>query len=301
MNDLRTVPSIAGFPFRHVSYESQAGFYEARYAQAIVEKRALLEGAVMVQCDQGAGDWSDAPTPDLVISVIEGGRGEHDVDLGSGRFRGRFRPGQALLIAPGAGSSLARSGRHSLWGLNLSYAWLRSFAGEGLELPENGDFGKLHAGPLEDELLLALHRCFRQSANPGPARLFTERAMLLLAARLDQLARPRKAKKSPAPGLTEWQLRRATNALEATMREGISLRSLARLTGLSTFHFARAFKRATGVPPHRYQTQLRIERAKEQLVGADAPVGYDDAGYFCKVFARHVGATPLRYRAERRA
>jgi AraC-like DNA-binding protein len=64
----------------------------------------------------------------------------------------------------------------------------------------------------------------------------------------------------------------------------------------------------TGVAPHRYQTQLRLARAKE-LLGATrlsigdigAEVGYDDVGYFVKVFMRHVGATPRRYRVERQA
>ena len=292
---------------RPVTFDSQVGFYEARYASAIIAKHALLEAAVTVQCEQTAGDWSDAPTPDLVISVIEGGCGDHNVDLGAGRFQGRFRRGQALLIAPGAGSSLRRSARHSLWGLNLGFAWLREFAGEGLDLPPAGDFGRLHAAPIEDELLVALHRAFRRAPSDLADRLFVERAILLLTARLDQLARPDRPARRPSAGLTEWQVRKALGALRDTLREGISLPALARLTGLSTFHFARAFKNTTGVAPHRYQTQLRIGRAKELLettkasvadIGAE--VGYDDVGYFAKVFSAHVGVTPRTYRVERR-
>jgi hypothetical protein len=164
-----------------IAYESQTGFYEASYADTIVGKLSLVESAMMVHCEQRAGDWSDAPTPDLVISVIESGRGEHGVDLGAGRFRGRFRSGQALVIAPATGSSLERDARHSLWGLNLRYSWLREFAGEGLELPASGDFGRLHASPIEDELLVTLHRSFRKFPAREPERLFTDCGILLLA------------------------------------------------------------------------------------------------------------------------
>jgi AraC family transcriptional regulator len=290
-----------------ILYESQAAFYSANRPTTIIGDVPLFEGAVMHHVEQGAGDWSDAPTRDLVIIVIESGRGESMVDLGAGRTRGRFLGGQALVMAPSAGSSILRSARHSLWGLGLRYSWLRGFAGEGLELPESGDFGRLHAGPSEDQLLVALHRSLHQSPNGARDRLFLERVILLLAARLEQLSRPERPKASRPTGLSDWQLRRATRALEATMREGISLNELARLTGLSTFHFARAFKKATGVAPRHYQIQPRIERAKELLVGTVAPVGdigaqvgYDDVGYFTKVFARNVGATPVRYRMERR-
>ena len=85
-----------------------------------------------------------------------------------------------------------------------------------------------------------------------------------------------------------------------------TLAELAADLGLSPFHFARAFKRSTGVPPHRYLVQLRLERAGELLTGTKLPVtdiaarvGYDDPGYLSRLFRHEFGMTPAQYRRER--
>jgi AraC family transcriptional regulator len=87
-----------------------------------------------------------------------------------------------------------------------------------------------------------------------------------------------------------------------------SLAELAADVGLSTFHFARAFKASTGLPPHQQLLALRLEKARELLEMSDltvteisAEVGYSDPGYLARLFRKHVGATPAAYRRERQA
>ena len=114
-------------------------------------------------------------------------------------------------------------------------------------------------------------------------------------------ARPRKAH-----GLPRATLQRIGEYLRERLAENISLAELAELAGLSAFHFARSFQRATGLAPHQYLIRLRVERARELLqkkqgdksfAAVAAEVGFYDQSHLCRHFRRIVGVTPLRFQA----
>lgn len=78
---------------------------------------------------------------------------------------------------------------------------------------------------------------------------------------------------------------------------------MARESGLPERSFARRFRQATGMAPLEYVHTLRLEEAKQMLEsGNDAveaiasEVGYEDAGFFSRLFRRRVGLTPQQYR-----
>jgi len=103
--------------------------------------------------------------------------------------------------------------------------------------------------------------------------------------------------------LLPWQTKKIRESIAAAKDKAVSLSALAELVGLSPFHFARAFKNSTGLPPRRYQIILRMDRAKTLLATTDlsvteiaAQLGYDDPGYFARLFGREVGCTPRAYR-----
>eukprot|EP01037_Dinobryon_pediforme_P018073 gene18073-18312_t len=104
-------------------------------------------------------------------------------------------------------------------------------------------------------------------------------------------------------GLAPWQLKRTVDLLESDLSADVCLQALAGQSGLSSFHFLRAFKQSTGLPPHRFHIQLRLDRARTLLETTSlsvteiaAEVGYDDAGYLARLFRKQFGTTPLRYR-----
>jgi AraC-like DNA-binding protein len=104
-------------------------------------------------------------------------------------------------------------------------------------------------------------------------------------------------------GLPAWQQKKLTQYVEERLALEISLASLADLVQLSPFHFSRAFKQSFGVPPHRYLSLRRIERAKALLanrklsvteIGLD--VGFSETSSFTAAFRRITGETPTDYR-----
>lgn len=79
--------------------------------------------------------------------------------------------------------------------------------------------------------------------------------------------------------------------------------AMARLSGLAERSFKRRFQQATGMPPLEYVHTLRLEEAKHMLESGNASieaianeVGYEDAGFFSRLFRRKVNLTPSQYR-----
>jgi AraC family transcriptional regulator len=108
-------------------------------------------------------------------------------------------------------------------------------------------------------------------------------------------------------GLSGWQQRRLSDYIDAHLGEALRLAALAQLVDLSPFHFARAFKRSFGVPPHRYHVGRRIARAKDLLDNSTNSVtaiardlGFAETSSFSATFRRVTGTSPIRYRRERR-
>jgi AraC family transcriptional regulator len=108
-------------------------------------------------------------------------------------------------------------------------------------------------------------------------------------------------------GLSKWRLKRAIDYVMANLAEPISLADIAAATGLSRMHFAAQFRVATGLRPHEYLLQRRIERAQELLLSSHLPlvdiafeVGFKTQAHFTTVFSRMVGETPNAWRQRNR-
>lgn len=80
------------------------------------------------------------------------------------------------------------------------------------------------------------------------------------------------------------------------------LEELAALVGLSPFHFARVFQRATGMPPHAWLKQRRLEQARAMLRSGCAPLsvamqlGFADQSHLTRQFKQTYGVGPGEYR-----
>jgi AraC-like DNA-binding protein len=104
------------------------------------------------------------------------------------------------------------------------------------------------------------------------------------------------------------RLLRAKDRMDAASDEAWTIPRLARVSGVSEAHFARSFKDAFGVPPHRYQLTRRIERATALLRDTDLPIteiafetGWNSLGTFGRTFRDVTGESPGEFRAREQA
>jgi transcriptional regulator GlxA family with amidase domain len=104
------------------------------------------------------------------------------------------------------------------------------------------------------------------------------------------------------------RLLRAKDRMDAASEEEWPVERLASVSGVSEAHFARSFKEAFGVPPHRYLLTRRIERAKALLRDTDQPIidiafqtGWSSLGTFGRVFKDITGQSPTELRAREQA
>ena len=103
-------------------------------------------------------------------------------------------------------------------------------------------------------------------------------------------------------GLAAWQQRIVTAYIEEHIADRIPLPVLAQLVHLSPYHFCREFKQSFGIPPHRYQTNRRIEQAKllltepaVSMTEVGLTLGFGSSNEFSKVFRKATGLTPRTY------
>ncbi len=104
------------------------------------------------------------------------------------------------------------------------------------------------------------------------------------------------------------RLLRAKDRIDAASHEEWPVSRLARVSGVSEAHFARSFKGAFGVPPHRYLLTCRIERATALLRDTDLPItevafltGWKSLGTFGRTFRDITGESPGDLRAREKA
>ena len=109
-------------------------------------------------------------------------------------------------------------------------------------------------------------------------------------------------------GLSGSRLRRVLSYIADNHGRELSLEDLAGEAAMSTFHFAREFKRATGTTPHQHLIRFRVERAKALLAESQMPLaevglrtGFSHQSHFTRLFRRFTGTTPQSYRVLSRA
>ena len=103
---------------------------------------------------------------------------------------------------------------------------------------------------------------------------------------------------------TEMRIAEAVRYLESGTVQSPRLEDLARLAGLSRYHFLRAFKSVTGVTPHQWVLRARLRDAARRLATSRSRVteialdaGFTDLSNFIRSFGAEYGVSPRKYRA----
>lgn len=163
------------------------------------------------------------------------------------------------------------------------------------------------ADPVIHSLGLSLLPAFDE-VNEANA-LFVDHVALAFRAHVARAYGGMRPQSPPARGgLAPWQERRAKNLMQADLETDIVLADIARECGLSVSYFARAFKKTTGLPPHRWLLRHRVERAKEMMQTSRTPLaeialacGFADQSHFSRVFSQLTGVAPGAWQRQRRS
>jgi AraC-like DNA-binding protein len=212
--------------------------------------------------------------------------------------RGQITDGALFVVEPGEAWTyqLKDSTFHCL---HIDPAWLQRFAAE--QLHREQPLPHFSSHPLFDPFLNRAVRDLAVRSQAPASHLQQEETLLHLFAPLllshaeDTGALPQLGREQPA-------VKRTRAYLEAHYAQEVSLQALAGVVNLSPFHLARLFHQAVGLPPHAYQTRLRLEHAKTLLaqgcdVGSVAhETGFFDQSHFTRQFKRYYLVTPGSYR-----
>ncbi|BAM88735.1 transcriptional regulatory protein [Bradyrhizobium oligotrophicum S58] len=262
----------------------------------------------------GIAHWKHAPLHDVVEPmnhhVIMAYNGTvQRVERRSEKFvsSGTFRPGVVIIIPEGASSRWDIPKPVDVVQLYLPHRTLVRVAYEAdtaqlIDLQER----TAHPDPITSRLLLSAADVLEGNATLDA--LFRQQLTDLLATRL--LVAHTGAPTAVQPvvgGLAPKVLRRAIERLRSESDADVSLAALAAEAGLSRFHFCRAFKESTGLSPHAWLRQLRLEQAMQMLREADvsvatvaAALGYASQTAFAAAFKRLTGDTPTDWRRDAR-
>ncbi len=136
----------------------------------------------------------------------------------------------------------------------------------------------------------------------GGALLAASAAQFLALSLIRRHCGTRRTARRPS-ALSPGQRQRLEAYVDAHLADEITLQVLAGLVGLSTFHFARAFKATVGMAPHDWLIGQRMARARTLLAESRLSVlevahrtGFQSQSHFGLVFRRRTGCTPLQWR-----
>jgi AraC family transcriptional regulator len=249
-------------------------------------------------------------------------------------IKSQIRSPNHLLIAYERGAR--REGETTIE--NLPSSSLRDLTHKLVFVPAGHDYRDWHAPRVNMSAIYFYFSPAILSGHPGadadattlPPRLFFENAMVwdtalkmkalladgnednhtyfealgfVLAHEIMRLGSTVRSNATPARGgLAAWQQRTAAAYIEEHLSEPILLETLAKLVRLSPYYFCRTFKQSFGVPPHRYHSNRRIERAKELLIerkqsitDVALAVGFGETSSFSAAFRKTTGVTPTDY------
>lgn len=161
-------------------------------------------------------------------------------------------------------------------------------------------------GPIPDPAAaFELHRRIEERFHRQGGRLHASSRALLLELLLLLLAPEAVAPgRGGAKSFAAQGIREALDGFaQLPFKEAGSIRALLAKRGQSYDHQARIFLQAFGITPLQYVNSLRIDRACRLLAetvrpvaGIAAELGIDDPVYFCRLFRKHTGVTPLAWR-----
>lgn len=228
--------------------------------------------------------------------------------------RGAIVPGNICLVAAGQSFGSAPEDRKEDHGLSSSALFLpaeplRRFVEQTLERdPTTATLRPLFLE--QDVYVTETTQILKRLSTDSSAQLYRETILQGLYAYLLYRygVNPVISSTMSNTRLSPRRLNAVEEYVQTHYAQNISLQQLADLVHLSPYYFARLFKNATGMSPHNYLLQVRIDRAKELLAQEEVnlykiavELGFTDQSHFGRHFKKVVGITPRQYHLVKRS
>jgi AraC-like DNA-binding protein len=210
----------------------------------------------------------------------------------------RAGAGELVLVNPDSVHT-GQAGVPGGWAYRMLYPSIDALAGIARELGAPEGTPHFPEQVVRDDAVAALLGRAHQAAERGDALAASTLSRTLFARLLTRHAAPRPDPALPAEG--RRAVREALALLHDSLVDPPTLDGLAGAVGARPFALLRAFKAATGMPPHAYLTSLRVRQARRLLQAGVRPalvaaeVGFTDQAHLNRHFKRIVGVPPAAY------
>lgn len=295
------------------SSDDGTGHYGSIYGKLynkfpLITKTAGSMPLDLIRVDQKSHETKDPAIEQIVFRlVLESEMSHSSVDCGNGRAVLSGRKGSFYLAPSDAESYWEGQGNHSLLMLALPKI--------NVDQMMHTDDGASTLNTLEPlynrdifngAIPNLMNRIWDHSTQDGPATsLLVDGLFMTLLGTLAGLAETKAHAEdgSTVLPLDTNRLVQITDYVDANLERALSLDELARVAGLSMFHFSRCFKLATNTTPHMFVTCRRIEASRIMLANKTDCLaeiayacGFSSQAYFTTKFKEHTGVTPGAYR-----
>jgi AraC family transcriptional regulator len=256
--------------------------------------------------------WEPPPSSDLALILFTDGEIIFETREGRRASRRAVRPGQGRIIPSGAVervrwfSDVSRnvSTTHIFIPKELFDACADEYRSAGSRSREIDHSISWFADPA----INAVCRSLVDAVHDGAPGLYADTAALFLAKHLlsphsgtDPLAE----EENRSGPISDQRLARVMEYMQVNYARSLSIEDLSHEAGISKFHFVTVFRKKVGVTPHRYLTDLRLNKAASLLQKSRSTIeqvaracGYGHAAQFTAAFNRSFDKTPSLFRKE---
>ena len=267
------------------------------------------------------GHWLE--TPDLKVILVPGGQLEVDLVANVDMISTRFVPGQGLAAfnsdtlrpyrsQPGGFDVIPEATNYRSYettGQFLVCLYEPSIVSQiAAEYTSDRELkllpGQIQQSPKGKRLAQAMHAFFGNS-SVGGALYLESLATLIMGYVIAHHSNFSNCLKKVPDLLTPNALKTAIAYIQDHLDSSLSLLEIAHTVGLSAYYFSHAFKATTGLPPHQYILQCRLQRAQQLLKHSGLSiaeiaytVGFGSQSHMTTVFRKTLQTTPAAYRKQ---
>ncbi len=270
----------------------------------VFKRKAAWEGIRLEHCGFRAGELPEHRHHEHTVLILlsDGCKGELRTSSGH-VIRGSQTKGTVCVLPSGLGHTAQLDGPSEYLALYLEPGVINHAASES---KLSGGFELVERYTRSDAIISSIGWALLSELDSEgmSGRLYAESLANLLAVHLLRYYTAFSIQSEHLTGgLSATRLRQVMAFIADNYASDLKLSELARAAGMSSFHFAREFKRTTGTTPHQYLIKFRVERAKALLAQHELPLvevglrsGFSHQSHFTRLFRRLTGTTPHSYR-----